>query len=378
MNTKIFSIFLIIYIFNTSNMTSIALPFNEKKGIQIDMNEYQKITLDNLISNISCTKLTNTVFDNCINMLSYKDYLYFMGQTISGKNVYIYHKSGKFIKEITFSDALLVNSMCIIPELEELWVVSRFKIINKFKLDGTPVKRISLPFPCAAIIPTDGENFLIYSGGAYTDRGNIEGHFIALTDFKSIHKLHLPKWGKKEWPFSPYNLYTTNQLNDIFILPDETDTIYLYNRSKKEVTPFYTLNFHSDFLTTDRVPEKDSEMSRIITEKLYIHNIYSFYSTSGYFFFKLIGKRNDFCMIDLKDNALYSFDRLFDNFKSNEVNPFVGSDKNHLYMVVREKDLAVHYLNIKCTYPAIRAILPDLSINGNNWILLTIKIKNEI
>ena len=40
MNTKIFSIFLIIYIFNTSNMTSIALPFNEKKGIQIDMNEY--------------------------------------------------------------------------------------------------------------------------------------------------------------------------------------------------------------------------------------------------------------------------------------------------------------------------------------------------
>lgn len=119
-------------------------------------------------------------------------------------------------------------------------------------------------------------------------------------------------------------------------------------------------------------------MSRIITEKLYIHNIYSFYSTSGYFFFKLIGKRNDFCMIDLKDNALYSFDRLFDNFKSNEVNPFVGSDKNHLYMLVREKDLAVHYLNIKCTYPAIRAILPDLSINGNNWILLTIKIKNEI
>ena len=111
---------------------------------------------------------------------------------------------------------------------------------------------------------------------------------------------------------------------------------------------------------------------------LFLYHIYSFYSTSGYFFFKLIGKRNDFCMIDLKDNALYSFDRLFDNFKSNEVNPFVGSDKNHLYMLVREKDLAVHYLNIKCTYPAIRAILPDLSINGNNWILLTIKIKNEI
>lgn len=87
--------------------------------------------------------------------------------------------------------------MCIVPELEELWVVSRFKIINKFKLDGAPVKKVSLPFPCAAIIPTAKQDFLVYSGGANTERGHIEGHFMALTDFKSIHKLYLPKWGKK-------------------------------------------------------------------------------------------------------------------------------------------------------------------------------------
>ena len=86
-----------------------------------------------------------------------------MGSTMAGKNVYIYSKSGKFIKEITFSDALIVNSMCIVPELEELWVVSRFKIINKFKLDGAPVKKVSLPFPCAAIIPTAKQDFLVYS-----------------------------------------------------------------------------------------------------------------------------------------------------------------------------------------------------------------------
>ena len=88
---------------------------------------------------------------------------------MAGKNVYIYSKSGKFIKEITFSDALIVNSMCIVPELEELWVVSRFKIINKFKLDGAPVKKVSLPFPCAAIIPTAKQDFLVYSGGANTE-----------------------------------------------------------------------------------------------------------------------------------------------------------------------------------------------------------------
>ena len=57
------------------------------------------------------------------------------------------------------------------------------------------------------------------------------------------------------------------------------------------------------------------------------------------------------------------------------VNPFIGSDKNNLYLLVRENDLAGHYLNIKCTYPAIRKMLPGLLTTGNDWILLTIKIK---
>ena len=60
---------------------------------------------------------------------------------------------------------------------------------------------------------------------------------------------------------------------------------------------------------------------------------------------------------------------------SDYVNPFIGSDKNNLYLLVRENDLAGHYLNIKCTYPAIRKMLPGLLTTGNDWILLTIKIK---
>lgn len=67
---------------------------------------------------------------------------------------------------------------------------------------AAPVKKVSLPFPCAAIIPTAKQDFLVYSGGANTERGHIEGHFMVLTDFKSIHKLYLPKWGKKEWLFA--------------------------------------------------------------------------------------------------------------------------------------------------------------------------------
>ena len=40
-----------------------------------------------------------------------------------------------------------------------------------------------------------------------------------------------------------------------------------------------------------------------------------------------------------------------------------------------EKELAEHYQNIKCTYPAIQKLLPALSPDGNSWILLTIEIK---
>lgn len=58
-----------------------------------------------------------------------------------GNKVVIFNKSGQLVKELTFADALLVISMAIIPDAEELWVVSRFKIINKFKLDGTPLKK---------------------------------------------------------------------------------------------------------------------------------------------------------------------------------------------------------------------------------------------
>ena len=365
---------LFIYLFCTNSINGILSPSRVENTIQMDMNHYQKITFDSLITDISCTKLSNTVFDFCTNMVQYKDFLYFMGSTMAGKNVYIYSKSGKFIKEITFSDALIVNSMCIVPELEELWVVSRFKIINKFKLDGAPVKKVSLPFPCAAIIPTAKQDFLVYSGGANTERGHIEGHFMALTDFKSIHKLYLPKWGKKEWLFAPYNLYTTDA-DDILILPDNTDTIYRYDTSEKEILPYYSLDFHGEFLTRDKYPKEDAGMAEIIDKKKYIHNCYSFYFASEYLFFKLMGKRDDFCAIRCKDNILFSFDRLFDNFRSKYVNPFIGSDKNNLYLLVRENDLAGHYLNIKCTYPAIRKMLPGLLTTGNDWILLTIKIK---
>ncbi len=346
---------------------------------KIDMAHYESISFDSLIKNISCIKLEKNCFDYGITMTSYKDYFYIMGRTIAGNKVVIFKKSGQFVKELSLSDALLVHSMTIVPNPEELWVISRYKIINKFKPDGTPINRVSLPFPCANIIPVNHQDFLIYSGGTCNERGSIEGYFMALTDLKSINKLFLPKWGNCEWPYSPGNLYATDtNFNDLFIFPDNIDTIYSYNSHQKEVNPFCFLDFHGDFLTKDKRPygiTEDQEMAEIITKKKYIYAHSSFNQASGKLFFKLLGKREDFCAINLTNNSLYSFHRLFDNFTPQTDNPFIGSDGKNLYLLVQEKELARHYLNIKCTYPAIRELLPSLSVDSNNWILLAIEIK---
>ena len=85
-------------------------------------------------------------------------------------------------------------------------------------------------------------------------------------------------------------------------------------------------------------------MHQIITQRQYIYSHYSFYEASDKLFFKLKGKQENFCMIDRKTNALYRFDRLFDNFQSIHINPFIGSEGGKLYVLARESELMEHYL----------------------------------
>lgn len=118
-------------------------------------------------------------------------------------------------------------------------------------------------------------------------------------------------------------------------------------------------------------------MSDIINNRVYIYAHYSFYQANSQLFFKLKGKREDFCTIDLNDHSLPSFDSLFDYFKLSFVNPFIRSDGKNLYVLAREKELAEHYMNIKYTYPGIRKLLPSLSVNRDSWVLLIIEIKKS-
>ena len=272
-------------------------------GKTIDMAHSRRISFDSIVETISCVKLEKLLFEACKSMIPYKDYFYFMGSIMAGSNLVMYDKEGKFVKEINFSDALLVNSMCMVPERDELWVTSQFKVLSKYKTDGSLIKRFLLPFNCANIYPVDKQNFLIYSGGG---PNHIEKHYFALTDFQAIHNLFRPMQNNNKYGHNHWSLFAPTSGNkQLFLFLYGVDTIYSYDIQKQALKPYYKLDFHGDFLS------------------------------------------------------------------------FVGSDGTNLYLLVREKDLLEHYMNVKCTYPAIRDLLPTLNRERNGWILVTIQIKSS-
>ncbi len=80
----------------------------------------------------------------------------------------------------------------------------------------------------------------------------------------------------------------------------------------------------------------DEEMDEIITQRKYITGTSSFYLASEKLFFKLSGKREDFCMIDLKTNEVYSVASLPKEISADAYRPIVGSDGEYLYTFAKD------------------------------------------
>ena len=131
----------------------------------IDMGQPRRIAFDSIVGGISCTRLEGGAFTSCRNMIPHKGRFYFMSYSAGGSGLTIYDKNGRLVKDFTLSDAFLVNSMCMVPSRNELWVSSRQKVVSRYDADGNLVKRFSLPFPCTNLYPVGGEDFLLYSGG---------------------------------------------------------------------------------------------------------------------------------------------------------------------------------------------------------------------
>lgn len=346
--------------------------------LSIDMEEYESVNFNSLVENISCIKLISEPkqkLDNCKRMIRYKNNIYLL----AGNGVYIYKESGDFIKKITFRDreTLFLSTLFIEPYLDEVWIISNHNIVNKYNLDGIFISKLTLPFSCTDIISCSEGRYLVYDG--YFNRE--WNHLIALTDLSSPQKHFISKENKIKTQYLPQSLYSVDiNSNNIFIFPTKKDTIYYYNPATEHISPYYSLDFHGDLLIEKIYPEKgfsDEEMADIIEQKRYINSIYSFYCASHKLFFKLSGKRDDFCIINLENHHLQSFQYLFDNYKPTTHNPFIGSDGKSLYCIIKESALVQHYANHTCTFSGIQQLLPSLQADGEHYIILNIEIKES-
>lgn len=353
----------------------LALPLvaeGKSPVIRIDMNNYRIGDFDKEIKQISCLKLKKSHYDTTRQLVFYKDRIYVMGYTIAGASVLIYDLVGNFIKEIRLPDAIAVNSMTAIPQLNELWITSYCKFIKKYQPDGKLIKKISLPFPCTGLYPTGNHEYLVYSGGAGKA---IERHAFALTDFKAIRELFIPMHFQRDVSHNFIGTYVADPSSgNLLLFPDNIDTVYTFDKQKKELFPLFHLDFHGDFMKLKDAPNSDREMSEIITQKRYIYSHNSLSVASGKLFFRTLGKHSHLYSIRMTDRQVAVFNDLFDNYPL-EYTPFFHSDGKKLYAVIQEKKIVEHYKKHKCTYPALQKILPSLSANGQEHYLITIELK---
>lgn len=351
---------------------------NKKQSVtevipEIDMAEYETIRFNSLVKDITCIKLDSKdapVF-GYKQMTKYKNFIYLSVMSPSGEDVFIYDESGNFIKRLVFKDTLILSTMIVNPVDEQLWVIAGTKVLRRFELDGTFISETVLPFHCTGLIAVNDREFLVYNGGYKAD------YSFYITDMSTERKRFLHN--KTSYVDIPHSLYALDtNTNNIYITLGENDTIYRFQPDTETLDPFLHLNFHGDFLTKDKIPKggfSDKQMAEFTKEDKYVFSINSFKWASDRLFFKLSGKRDDFCTINMHDYSLQSFDTLFDDFQSPGYNSFFWSDGERLYCIVKEKELVAHYQQKECSFSGIQQILPSLQENGDSWILLAIEIK---
>lgn len=351
----------------------------KNKIIEIDMKQSEKGDFDNLINNISCLYLKDSSdiqsLKFCKRIIEYGEFFYLM----TTSEVLIYNNLGFLQKKISFGPEIFFLSTFIIEPLsKELWIIGNNNILHKYKLDGTLIDKKILSFSCVDMINVDKNIYLVYDG-RFNRKWN---YYFSITDFVNFYDFFLPKEKVDYDQYIPESMFAAHRnTNDIFILMDKRDSIYRYSPKSNEMIPYYWLNFHDKFLTENAYPEKgfsDEQMAKIIQEKKYILSIYSFYLVSDKLLFKLSGKETDLCVINLKDNSLKTFDKLFDGFNAYIHNPFIGANENSLYCILKEEDILNHYKNISSSYKAITEILPSLNRGARGSILVKIEINKDI
>lgn len=304
--------------------------------VRLDMTQSQSLNWNSVSEGVSRLPLQTgdaPFIDTCHKVLKYKGQYYLLAQIAGGfYHIYIYDEAGALVNQISFDDSFFaVNLMEIEPESEELVVVGLGRFELRYDLEGNLKAQKKLDYPCAALCHIDAARELVCDG----NMDKTSPFSLTLRDNEKPVKQFLQKAKGKQNQYTTWDMFAPNlSAHSIYVMERSNDTIYHYNTQTDEMRPLYHLDFHGDFLTKQDVPENgwtDEEMDEIITQRKYITGTSSFYLVNEKLFFKLSGKREDFCMIDLKTNEVYSVASLPEDISATAYRPIVGSDGEYLY-----------------------------------------------
>lgn len=309
--------------------------------VRLDMTQSQSLNWNSILEGVFRLPLQTgdaPSIDTCHKVLKYKGHYYLLAQIAGGfYHIYIYDEAGALVNQISFDDSFFaVNLMEIEPESEELVVVGLGRFELRYDLEGNLKAQKKLDYPCAALCYIDATRELVCDG----NMDKTSPFSLTLRDNEKPVKHFLQKAKGKQNQYTTWDMFAPNlSAHSIYVMERRNDTIYHYNTQTDEMRPLYHLDFHGDFLTKQDVPENgwtDEEMDEIITQRKYITGTSSFYLVNEKLFFKLSGKREDFCMIDLKTNEVYSIVSLPGEISATAYRPIVGSDGEYLYAFAKE------------------------------------------
>lgn len=350
----------------------------------VDIGDLSMPDFNDLVSDVTCMRLTasrNNFFHDIWKTIYYNGYLYIY--SLTDLSVYIFDQQGILIKRLDEGKGHveMPTDMIIDEKTGRLMILDTREKIKTYDLCGAFLDELNLGFHAVKFEQLNDGRYIFY-----------DGRFDEKTDY-NITITEIPKQGSidqfipkrkdlRKNARQPATLFAKNNTSGVvYSIYDFNDTIYMSDpQNSKTFIPKYHLDFNGYFFTDNMYPPQgftDSEGAKFIAEKKYIRDVHSFYVASNKLFFRLAGKYEHYCSIDLLTDSLVVFDKLFDQIKfSAGATSIHGTTGNQLIMAIPGQKLSEHYKTAKVvpTYSSIKKVLDEID-SPNDWVIMFIGIK---
>lgn len=377
---KIFIIVcILIFVFASLKCKAVS---DKQNIVVVNMQNPKWIDLKDYITEIRCLtfeKYGGNYPQSVRKVIFYKQRFYIL--SYSGFCVYIYDNRGKFVNiikpKISGGNSFYPHNIFIDEIKDRLYIPSMVgDKINSYDLMGHLVEQFSFGMKVVNLYRYEGSRFFIFDGG-YNRNTKYSLFLKDLSDPLFQRDLLLKTKKQMKEGSNPWTVFSKEYRSKIiYSLFPNNDTIYMSSSLQNRIfSPCYYLDFAGEFFSDKVYPDKGLSMkeeAELMKVNKYILSIQNFFAVSGKLFFSLVGKRNDYHIIDIKSNKLLAFKNYFPG------NPMllVGNTSNQLIVASTPDYLKQYYQRSKTEpfYPNLKILLEEVK-DKDQFVILLLKIK---